>query len=153
MNTLDILQRIQQLLEPIIEGSDMFIVRIFIKPTNNVKVFIDSDSGMTVEKSAGVNRSLYSALEESNIFLDGEFSLEVSSPGIDTPLSSIRQYIKNIGRTVLVVTSAGIENVGVLVAVTDDFVSLEQIGKKNKVKIITEIPFSDIKTTTVQVVF
>jgi ribosome maturation factor RimP len=63
-----------------------FLVDLRIKPTNNVKVFLDGDSGITIEKCVQVNRKLYRKLEEAAIFPDGDFSLEVSSAGLDEPL-------------------------------------------------------------------
>src|SRR3954466_2645401 len=75
-----------------------FLVEIRIKPTNNVKVFIDGDEGIILSELIDYNRKLYKILEESAMFPDGDFSLEVSSPGLDEPLKLFRQYKKNIGR-------------------------------------------------------
>ena len=49
-------------------------------------VFLDSDTGMSLEKLIHYNRRLYKNLEESSFFPGGDFSLEVSSPGLDEPL-------------------------------------------------------------------
>src|SRR5215212_12272024 len=75
-----------------------FLVEVRIKPTNNIKVFIDADEGVILSDLIEYNRKLYKQLEESNLFPDGDFSLEVSSPGLDEPLKLFRQYRKNIGR-------------------------------------------------------
>ncbi len=77
--------------------SGYFLVDVRIKPTNNVKVFIDGDQGISIEKCVQYNRALYKKLEESEFFPTGDFSLEVSSPGLDEPLKLLRQYKKNIG--------------------------------------------------------
>src|SRR4051794_18256332 len=79
-----------------------FLVSIKIKPTNNVKIYIDSDEGMSIEKCVRYNRKLYNLIEEKAVFPEGNFSLEISSPGVDEPLKLHRQYKKNIGRNVLV---------------------------------------------------
>ena len=75
-----------------------FLVDIWIKPTNNIKVFIDADEGIILSLLIEYNRKLYKKLEESGLFPDGDFSLEVSSPGLDEPLKLFRQYKKNVGR-------------------------------------------------------
>ena len=53
--------------------ADMFLVEIKIKPTNNIKVFIDSDSGLPIERCIKVNRALYKQMEELAMFPDGDF--------------------------------------------------------------------------------
>lgn len=153
LSMTDILEKIKEFTEPILEGTDIFIVSLKIKPTNNIKLFIDADSGLSVEKSIKVNRKLYASIEEAQLFPDGDFSLEVSSPGVDEPLAQWRQYKKNIGRTVQVVTTDGTEQTGVLKEVDEEKVVLEVKIPKKKETTIVEIPFSIIKTTVVQIIF
>src|SRR3954471_15439562 len=98
----EITEKVYSLLEPILDGSDIFIVNVKVKPVNNIKVYLDADSGFSIEKCSSVNRRLYARIEEEQMFPDGDFSLEVSSPGVDEPLMQMRQYKKNIGRTVTV---------------------------------------------------
>ena len=94
--------------EGLVEGllaaePEYFLVDVRIKPTNNVKVYIDGDQGISIEKCVRYNRALYKQLEEGGLFPNGDFSLEVSSPGLDEPLKLHRQYKKNIGRLVEIV--------------------------------------------------
>lgn len=147
-------EQIASLLEPLLENTDMFLVRIKIKPTNNIKVFLDADGGLSIDKSARINRKLYALIEEQQLFPDGDFSLEVSSPGVDEPLSSIRQYKKNIGRTVAVTLSPDMpDRVGILKEVKEDVIVLEEkIGKKKGITAV-EIPLADINKIVVQIVF
>jgi len=141
------------MLEPLLDGTDIFIVNIKVKPTNNIKVFLDADSGFSIEKCTFVNRKLYHAIEEAGMFPDGDFSLEVSSPGVDEPLLQMRQYKKNVGRKVTVTMNDDSEKTGIFKEMTDTQLTLEMKGKKPHEKIITEIPFSDIKKTIVQIIF
>jgi ribosome maturation factor RimP len=132
-----------------------FLVSIKIKPTNNVKIFIDSDTGMSIEKCVRYNRKLYSQIEEKAIFPEGNFSLEISSPGVDEPLKLHRQYVKNMGRNVLVTFNDATQKEGKLLEVTETDILIEQItgkGKKAETKQFV-IPFENIKTTTVQIQF
>lgn len=129
----------------------MFIVRIKNKPTNNIKLYIDADSGMAISKCAGINRKLYRLIEEEGIFPGGDFSLEVSSPGVDEPLAYFRQYKKNVGRKVLVNMQDGTEHTGILKIAEEDKIVLEKkVGKKKETTLV-EIPVTDINKTTVQV--
>jgi ribosome maturation factor RimP len=146
-------EKIEALLQPLLEGSDMFVTAIRIKPTNNIKVFLDADSGLNVSKSATVNRKLYHAIEEAALYPDGDFSLEVSSPGVDEPLNSIRQYKKNIGRTLEVTPLEGEPATGILKEVGEESLTLSIKGTKKAPPMEKEIPLSSIKTAIVQVTF
>ncbi|RTL57487.1 MAG: ribosome assembly cofactor RimP [Sphingobacteriales bacterium] len=145
---------------------DMFLVEIKVKPTNNVKVFIDADSGISIEKCISVNRALYKKMEESGLFPNGDFSLEVSSPGLDEPLKLFRQYKKNIGRSVEVITKDGQRKEGKLIEVTEDGFIVEETknrlagknkndqGKNKKKEVVNHaFLFDHIKTTKIQAVF
>ena len=153
MESLKPEEQIENMVQPLLEGSDMFVTSIKIKPTNNIKVFLDADSGLNISKCATVNRGLYQALEESGLFPDGNFSLEVSSPGVDEPLVSERQYKKNIGRTVEVTTIEGAAIIGELTAIDNGLISVHTKGTKKEAPKDLEIPLENIKTTVVQIVF
>jgi ribosome maturation factor RimP len=132
-----------------------FLVEVKIKPTNNVKIFIDADQGISIEKLVSLNRRLYKDLEENVFFSGGDFSLEVSSPGLDEPLRIHRQYLKNIGREVEVLLIDGVKNEGKLIAVTNEEITVEEEKGKGKKKEIIQhsIPFTQIKTTKIQIKF
>ena len=132
-----------------------FLVSVKIKPTNNIKIFVDSDEGMSIEKCVKYNRKLYAQIEEKAIFPDGNFSLEISSPGVDEPLKLHRQYVKNKGRNVLVTFRDGSEKEGQLLEVTETDIIIEQkTGKGKKAETHQHvIPFDNIKATIVQIQF
>ena len=150
----EILETVYTLLEPLLEGTDIFIVNIKVKPINNIKVYLDSDTGFSIDKCTAINRKLYAVIEAGQMFPAGDYSLEVSSPGVDEPLLQMRQYKKNIGRKVAVTDNEDIEKTGLLKEVTDEHIILEIKGKKPKdMATIAEIPFSNIKKTVVQIIF
>lgn len=148
--------KIEQFLEGLLaEDPAYFIVSVKIKPTNNIKIFLDGDQGLPIERCVHFNRKLYKHIEESGWYPEGDFSLEVSSPGIDEPLKLTRQYQKNIGRTVSVLFNDDTVKEGVLTLVNENDIVVEQIIGKGK-KAITEqlvVAYSDIKSTTVQIKF
>jgi len=86
---------------------------------------------------------------------DGDFSLEVSSPGIDEPLKLLRQYKKNIGRTIEVITNDDTKKEGLLKEVADEAITIEQTEGKGKKAVVlnTTISFADIKQTKVLIKF
>ena len=132
-----------------------FLVSVKVKPTNNIKVFIDSDEGMFIEKCIRYNRKLYAMIEEGALFPEGDFSLEVSSPGVDEPLKLNRQFRKNINRFLLVTFLDDTTIEGKLVEVTETDILIESITGKGKKAETRQhlIPFENIKTATVQIQF
>ncbi len=132
-----------------------FLVEIKVKPTNNIKVFIDGDRGVGIDDLVRYNRALYKQLEEEAVFPDGNFSLEVSSPGLDEPLKMHRQYVKNIGRYVQVEIKDEQIVAGKLEEVSEVNIVIEETkGKGKKMEVVKHtIMFSDIKSTEIQIKF
>jgi len=156
MNKDQQIQAIAQMMNGLLEQEPAyFLVEITIKPTNNIKVFLDSDTGVVIEKCVAFNRQLYKLIEESELYPAGDFSLEVSSPGLEEPLKLHRQYVKNVGRLVEVTPVEGTVLTGVLKEVGEAQITLVEEKGKNKKKEIVEhiIPFDNIKTTKIQIVF
>ena len=156
MNTEPQIQAVEHKVEALISAEpELFLVEVKIKPTNNIKVFIDGDQGVSIEKLVQYNRKLYKEIEASDMFPNGDFSLEVSSPGLDEPLKIHRQYLKNIGRFVEVTEKDGSKKEGKLISVTEQAITVEeQRGKGKKIEIVQHtISFNNIKTTKVQIKF
>jgi ribosome maturation factor RimP len=143
-------QKVMALINP---DPENFLVEVKIRPGNNIKILVDADRGISIDKLAQYNRSLYRQIEESGLFPNNDFSLEISSPGLEEPLKLRRQYLKNIGRYVEVILKSGIKREGKLVNVTDGEILLEEEkGNKKKKEIIQHsLSYDDIKTTKIQV--
>lgn len=120
-----------------------FLVNVKIHQGNEVKVYIDADNGASIDQLAAINRSLHKWINEENLFTDGNFGLEVSSPGLSEPLKLIRQYHKNKNRRVEVLLNNGIKKTGILTEVTDSGITLDK----------EEVPFDQIKYTKVCIGF
>lgn len=156
MQTQTQIQAIEQKLETLLAAHPThFLVEIRMKPTNNVKVFIDADEGINLSVLIDYNRKLYKMIEESGMFPDGDFSLEVSSPGLDEPLKSHRQYRKNIGRYVDVLLVDSTKKEGKLIDAAEDGILIEfEVGKGKKKETRQEtILFDQIKNTKIQIKF
>lgn len=145
-------QKVMALIDP---DPENFLVEVKVRPGNNIKIFVDADHGISIDKLAHYNRSLYRQIEESGLFPNNDFSLEISSPGLDEPLKLRRQYLKNIGRYIEVILKSGIKKEGKLVAATDEGIIVEEeIGNKKKKEIVQHsLSFDDIKTTKIQIKF
>ena len=156
MNGTTAIKMIEEKVEALVNNDPgVFLVEVRIKPTNNIKVFVDGDQGVSIEKLVQYNRRLYRQLEEEAVFPGGDFSLEVSSPGLDEPLKLHRQYQKNVGRFVEVVTNEGDWKEGKLISANETELVLETTtGKGKKLETVQHtISFDNIKTTKVQIKF
>ena len=165
MSTETQIETVQKLLQPLL-FDDLFLVEIKVKPVNNIKIFLDADGGLGIEKCIKINRALYKIMEEMAIYPDGDFSLEISSPGIEEPLKLHRQYIKNIGREVEVeifnftapndaANKEGIKKQGKLTEVNEDNIIIEYTEGKGKKAVLQNatILFAKIKQTKVLIKF
>jgi ribosome maturation factor RimP len=144
----------KKLSELLTELPGYFLVEVSVKPTNNVKVFVDADQGAAIDQLSRINRALYKWVEE-NLFPNGDFSIEVSSPGLEEPLKLDRQYLKNVGRMVEIVLKNGLKKEGKLISVSENEIVIEEeTGKGKKKEVIQHIILKEeIKTTKVQVKF
>ncbi|MEO7960038.1 MAG: ribosome maturation factor [Ginsengibacter sp.] len=156
MNLEAPLNSIRFFLEEVLSQSDTdFLVDLKISQGNGIVVLLDGDDGVTIDKCVKLNKVLYKHIEDSALFPDGNFSLEVSSPGVDEPLKFFRQYKKNIGRTVQVLMNDDSIREGKLAEVRENEVVIqEKSGKGKKTDLdITTILFDQIKQTKVLITF
>jgi ribosome maturation factor RimP len=100
---MDIARQLSNLVEAFIASEEhldgCFLVEVVLKAGQKAEVYVDCDTGMTFDKCKSISRHL-EAILDSNLWLGPSYTLEVSSPGIDRPLTLSRQYRKNIGRNV-----------------------------------------------------
>lgn len=117
-------------------------------------LFVDNRRGITLTECTQINRAL---LDESanDKFLSDVYTLEVSSPGVDRPLTHNWQYEKHIGRLLQVQYRDGTNLVARLVSVSPDAVRLEQKDKRRRSvePIVHDVPFDLISTSRVEIEF
>jgi len=150
------IQKIEALVDGLIEETkEVFLVSVKIRPTNNIKVFLDADNGLSIERCTKINRAMYRVIEEEGWYPDGNFSLEVSSPGVDEPLKLLRQYKKNIGRKVEVNFIDDTKLEGKLTGAEEEVIEVEITTGKNKKAVTTvkTVAFADIKQVKVLISF
>jgi ribosome maturation factor RimP len=153
---MELSDEIRKLAETHLKDESHFVVEVITNLRQQPKkllVILDGDKGISIDDCAELSRELSSALDEGNLISDA-FVLEVSTPGLDQPLKSKRQYVKNIGRKVKVkMKEKTVE--GKLAAVQESKIEVLQqsgSGKKKEEKMV-EIPFEEIEKTFVLVSF
>jgi len=151
-------EKVQELLQEVMdENPSLFLIDMDIHGDNEVKVVIDGDNGVTVEDCMTVSRKVEHNLDRE----EEDFSLEVMSYGAAGPILNIRQYKKNIGRTLTVKLENGEKIEGDLEAVSDDSVTLfwkarepKPVGKgKVTVEKTETFPISEIAEAKVKIKF
>ncbi len=141
---MQIIQKIKDIIEPVIDSYNAFLVDIEIRGSQSgkiVEIFIDNDEGITTDLCAKISREISPMIDTASI-LQQRYYLVVSSPGIERPIKYSRQYPKNIGREFLVKynTEKGVDRVqGILSAVSSGEITIRtKEGSERKV-IFSEI--------------
>lgn len=101
MTLKEIGQKLEDLIPPVLETAKAFLVgtRVRVERGSTIlQVFVDTDTGITIDQCALISRELSGLLEMQKEFTTIPYLIEVSSPGLDQPLKLLRQYRKNVGR-------------------------------------------------------
>ncbi len=139
------------------ENPSLFLIDFKVLPDNKICVEVDGDNGVSLEECIRISRKI-----EHNLDRDIEdFSLEVTSPDISKPIKNIRQYKKNLKRTLSVSLSNNKIVEGKLLDFSDTYIELEwksrepKIVGKGKRTVINnrKIPYEDILETKVKLKF
>lgn len=129
---MDLRQTIEEIVEKHLPDSSHFVVDVQIVKKGNKKslqILIDADHGINIDSCALVSRAVGEEIEAKEL-MDTAYIMEVSSPGVDFPLSSRRQYQKNIGRNLRVSLEEGKDTEGKLTEVEQTGIQL--LVKKKK---------------------
>ncbi|QSE99302.1 ribosome maturation factor RimP [Fulvivirga lutea] len=148
---------VTKLAEANLTKKEHFLVDVIVsadKGPTKITILLDGDEGVTIDDCAEMSRAVGFALEEDEI-VDSKYTLEVTSPGVDFPLDTLRQYKKNIGRKLKISTTDGKDIKGILKEVSEKRLLLDKEVKKGKKvdHVPLEMSFDQIKRTIVQVSF
>nr|MBC7612314.1 ribosome assembly cofactor RimP [Pseudopedobacter sp.] len=148
---MNVEKRIRELIEEkIADRPDLFIVEIKVANNSKIMILLDGDEGVGIHDCAMVSRHVGFHLEEENL-IDKAYNLEVSSPGLDTPLLLDRQYKKNVGRVFIIKLKDGKQLEGNLISQEGDTITINEMvkekGKKAKEveRIINKNEISEVK--------
>jgi ribosome maturation factor RimP len=124
--------RVLALLEPVVSGAGYDLEDLTVSAAGKrsvVRVLVDKDGGVTLDDVADVSRLVSEALdaadEQDPTLLGATYVLEVSSPGVDRPLTAPRHWRRNVGRRVSVVVRDGSTADGRITASDDAGVTLD----------------------------
>ena len=141
--------KVLELVNSALEGSDKFLVNLKITPDNRIFIDIDGDNGVTIDDCIEVSRAVEGNLDRE----EEDFELNVSSAGADQPLKLTRQYRKNVGRELEVVTVDGEKAEGTLEDAGEDGIVLRTKGTKKQAPETLRYAYRDIKTARVAIKF
>ena len=144
-------QVITNIVSEFLLDSPHFLVDVTIRPGNIIVVEIDSDEGVSIDDCIRLSKNIESKFNRD----EEDFELEVGSAGITSPFKIPRQYTKNIGNEVEVLTKGGQKISGILkdndeekftVTITKQ---IKPEGAKRKINIEEDLVFSynDVKYT------
>ncbi len=144
-------QKIREVAEKFMEGSDLFVVDVKVTPGNDVELTIDSDTSVSIDTCVELSRAIEAEFDRE----EEDFSLMVASAGVGQPLKVFRQYRKLIGQPVEVVLKDGMKILAELRDATPESITLgykEKVavaGKKKKVEVevVKTYGIDEVKTT------
>ncbi|MFJ3926931.1 ribosome maturation factor RimP [Streptomyces sp. NPDC090022] len=153
--------RLRGLLEPLVTAKGLDLEEIETSRAGKrrmLRIIVDSDEGVELDTCAELSRVVGEMLDETDVMGEGEYVLEVSSPGADRPLTEHRHYVRATGRLVKFQLSAeGDTGAGELVArilgVDEDGLDLEVPGVKGRKATARRIAFTDIARARVEIEF
>ncbi|MEN9322637.1 MAG: hypothetical protein RIT03_1553 [Bacteroidota bacterium] len=150
-------EKVHQLLQAgLDEKPNLFLIDLSVNEANKILVTLDGDQGVQLQDCIDISRAIEHNLDRE----EQDFSLEVASVGVGSPLKLVRQYVNNIGRTLIVkLATTTIE--AELVDATESHITLawearepKKIGKgKETVQKEQQIPYTEIKEAIVTVTF
>jgi ribosome maturation factor RimP len=110
-----------------------------------LRVAVDKDGGVTLDDVADATREVSRVLDASDTMGEQPYTLEVTSPGVDRPLTLPRHWRRNAGRLVKVSTGDGATVVGRITSADEDAAVLEGEGGTRT------LPYADVVKAHVQV--
>jgi ribosome maturation factor RimP len=150
--------KVHDLLEAgLAERQDLFLIDFDVLDNNAIRIVIDGDNGVLVEDCMFISRAIEHNLDRE----EEDFSLEVTSAGATSVLIHQRQYKKNVGRNLKVVTTEHEKFEGLLVKADDNEIVLQWKARepkpvgKGKITVEKEaaIAYQDIKEAKVKIKF
>lgn len=149
-------QVIKLLNDGLLDKPEIFLIELSISDSYKITITLDGDNGVNLQDCIDINRIIENNLDRE----EHDFSLEVASVGVGSPLKLIRQYKKNVGRTLIVKTANETIEAELIHADETQIVlkwearEPKKLGKgKETVQKTQEIPYSEIKEAVVTVNF
>lgn len=129
-----------------------FVVDIKQSNSNQIFVYIDDFNGLTIDECRRISKSIESVFDREV----EDYSLEVSSPGLDKPFKVIEQYKKNINKEIKLVLKDDISHEGILTSIDADGLNLtvkKKLNKKETIDTTEYFNFNQIKKANLKIDF
>ncbi|WP_407701438.1 ribosome maturation factor RimP [Thermomonospora echinospora] len=124
-----------RLVGPLVAEQGLDLEELDVKPAGRrrlVRVVVDADGGVSLDDVASLNQTVSSALDDTDVMGNAPYVLEVTSPGVDRPLTEPRHWRRATGRLVRTALADGGQVEGRVVAADDDAVVLEIAGRRRR---------------------
>ncbi|MEU7153398.1 ribosome maturation factor RimP [Streptomyces sp. NPDC045470] len=149
-------ERLRGLLEPLVAARDLDLEEIEVTPAGKrrvLRIVVDSDDGVQLDECAELSREASQALDDSDVMGGAPYTLEVTSPGADRPLTEPRHYRRAVGRLVRAQLHEGGELVARITAMDDEGLDLEVPGVKGRKPTARRVAFAEIAKARVEIEF
>lgn len=149
-------ERLRVLLEPLVSSQGLDLEEVEVDSVGRkrvLRVVVDSDEGADLDAIADVSRALSAKLDETVAMGEGEYTLEVGTPGAERELKEHRHYVRATDRLVKFQLGDGGELVARILDVDEEGVDVEVPGVKGRKPTAKRLAFQDIAKARVQVEF
>jgi ribosome maturation factor RimP len=149
-------ERLRELLEPLVTSQGLDLEEVAVDSVGRkrvLRVVVDSDTGADLDQIADVSRALSAKLDDSDAMGEGEYTLEVGTPGAERALTEHRHYVRATDRLVKFQLHEDGELVARILTVDDDGLDVEVPGVKGRKATTRRLAFDDIDKARVQVEF
>jgi ribosome maturation factor RimP len=149
-------ERLRELLEPLVSSQGLDLEEIAVDSVGRkrvLRVVVDSDTGADLDRIADVSRALSARLDDTDAMGEGEYTLEVGTPGAERALTEHRHYVRATDRLVRFQLHEDGELVARILDVDDDGLDVEVPGVKGRRATVRRLAFGDIDRARVQVEF
>ena len=120
---------VKQIVESFLSNKDYYLVDIIVTKDNRISVEIDHFEGVSIDFCIELSKEIESRLDRET----EDYELEVSSAGLTEPFKVLKQYEKNIGNEVEVLTKAGIKMTGVLKSSDSEKICTRNVRKNGRI--------------------
>ncbi|MCL7497644.1 MULTISPECIES: ribosome maturation factor RimP [Streptomyces] len=149
-------ERLRGLLEPLVAARDLDLEEIEVTPAGKrrvLRIVVDSDEGVQLDECAELSREASQVLDDSDAMGGAPYTLEVTSPGADRPLTELRHYRRAVGRLIKAQLHEGGELVARIIAVDDAGLDVEVPGVKGRKPTARRLSFDEIAKARVELEF
>jgi ribosome maturation factor RimP len=146
--------QISELVTPAVSDLGFYLEDVHVATPGSHRIvtcIVDGDASLNLDQVTSVSRVISELLDEAVFMGETPFTLEVTSPGVDRPLTQPRHFAKNLDRLLKIIKLDGSEVTGRILSNTDKDVTLTVVVKKETLE--QTISLADIKRAVVEIEF